>query len=435
MRKALAAAVVALVALGAGAFVMPRDTGTYEITAYFTKTIGLFGRSDVRVLGVNVGNVTEVTPVGERVKVTMRIEEDRKIPADATAIVVPISLISDRYIQLSPPYTGGDALRDGDVLDVEQTAIPAELDDLLISLKKFLDALETGSAEDPGALGDAIVNLSAALKDSGDDLDGTLGSLGTVSTVVNANAAELDSAVVSLSGLVEALSSRRDRIASLNTRLATALGALAEEQSSLDGALTNIAVLTDQLGSIVKAHRSTLEQDISTLSKTTQAVLRHQDSLVKANDWLHVLTDGAESSHNMGAVHKAGQSNNPGITHIDVRDAHYGLCPVPFIGCSLLPGGTLPAGAVPARSTGPAPAPGPGVDNKTADEPEGLLPSILPDPLKELPRLDPVAPVGPIAAGPQLIAAGPTRDGDGWTIAGMFAALGRWLDEVFGGSR
>ena len=94
-----------------------------------------------------------------------RSPTEYKVPADAFAQIVPISVISDRYVQLHPPYTGGPVLEDGAVLEIDRTQIPAELDDVFKQLKKLLDAIEPGEEGEPGALGDLIVALNEALDD------------------------------------------------------------------------------------------------------------------------------------------------------------------------------------------------------------------------------------------------------------------------------
>ena len=55
------------------------EGGSIKVTALFTKTIGLFPSSRVMVLGVAVGRVESVMPVGNDVKVVMRI--DKKSPS------------------------------------------------------------------------------------------------------------------------------------------------------------------------------------------------------------------------------------------------------------------------------------------------------------------------------------------------------------------
>jgi phospholipid/cholesterol/gamma-HCH transport system substrate-binding protein len=173
--KPLSIVVAALLVVGGGSLLLSRDKEeTYTITAYFTKAIGLFENSDVDIIGVPVGKVTNITPMGEKVRVVMELPTKYKVPDDAFAQIVPISIIADRYVQLHPPYTGGGYLEDGAVLDVDRTQIPAELDDVFKQLKKLLEAIEPGKEGEPGALGDLIVQLNETLKGNEQDLKGTI---------------------------------------------------------------------------------------------------------------------------------------------------------------------------------------------------------------------------------------------------------------------
>lgn len=108
--KPLGMLVALLLVAGSVGLVLRNPKDTYTVTAYFEKAIGLFPNSDVNILGVPVGKVTLVDPAGSRVKVVMEISEDHKVPADAFAQIVPISVISDRFVQLHPAYTGGPAM-------------------------------------------------------------------------------------------------------------------------------------------------------------------------------------------------------------------------------------------------------------------------------------------------------------------------------------
>lgn len=428
-RKAMSAlAVISLVA-GTFAIANPRRprVDTISVTAYFAKAIGLFPDSDVRVLGVAVGKVTSVTPDGPRVKVILEIDKSRKIPANARAAIIPISLISDRYIQLAPVYTSGPLLEDGDVLDLDRTSIPVELDDVLAQLKKFLDAVEAGSQQDPGALGDAVKNAAGALQGAGEDLGKTLSGAGAVSFAVAEQAVELDSLVVHLARLLEALAQRRTEINKLNARLADSLGAIAAERAALDGTLTNLALLTEQLGSLIKDHRPNLEADLRILSNTTQAVIRHQDSLIRANDWLHVIADGAEEAHNGGAVHSNSGAGAP--VHVDVRDAHGFMCPSPSpVVCLLL--GLSGASSTPALPTG-APAgksprllnPGTEQQETEAQDPLDIL-RILPSP-----EITPSVP-GATASGRTPPTASVPKASLVETLSGWFQKLGGLVDRA-----
>ncbi len=380
--RLFALAIALTFSAGVLALAFPRDTSnqTIQVTAVFEKTIGLFTQSHVRVLGVSVGRVISVEPQGQTVEVVMQIDADRRIPADARVVLVPISLIADRYLQLSPVYRSGPVLNDGDVIGVDRTAIPAELDDVLDQLKKLLDAVEAGTADNPESIGEAVQNLAAALAGSGDEFSRLLDGGGTLAGSVVENASAVDASIGHLASLASALAERRGDIASLNSRLYQALNAIAQERNALNGALSNAALLTEQLGSLVKEHRPALEEDLSVLADTTQILIRHQDSVIQSLEWLHVLADAAESGHNGGAIHR--EPGRP--AHIDVRDEHLFACPdpVPAALCVLigLTGGSLPI-SLPAELGGTGGATTP----DTAGTPAAPDPLNLMDLLPRLP--------------------------------------------------
>ncbi|MCP9953733.1 MlaD family protein [Actinomadura madurae] len=103
--QALIATFVLLVAIA----LVPLLTGgpTHRITAYFATAIGVYPGSDVRVLGVKVGSIDSVEPLGNRVRVDMRVDDEVDVPAEARAVVIAPNLVSDRYVQLDPAYGGG----------------------------------------------------------------------------------------------------------------------------------------------------------------------------------------------------------------------------------------------------------------------------------------------------------------------------------------
>src|SRR6516164_8855511 len=109
------AVIVAAALVTGGVLVYQAGHKNIQVTAYFTETIGVYPGSTVRVLGVPVGTVTAVQPQGTQVKVTMTVDSGVTVPADAKAVVVAASVVSDRYVQLTPAYTGGPQLADNEI--------------------------------------------------------------------------------------------------------------------------------------------------------------------------------------------------------------------------------------------------------------------------------------------------------------------------------
>ena len=313
--RPLAFAVVGLFVLGGVGLVYAnskKDDNTYTVTAYFTKAIGLFEKSDVNILGVPVGKVTSVEPVGTRVKVEMVIDDQYKIEkSDETfAQIVPISVISDRYIQLGPVCQNcSEALAHGDVLDTDITQIPAELDDVFKQLKKLLDAIEPGKEGEPGALGDLIVQLNRTLEDRERDLQGTLVSGAQLTGTLSDADEDIAGLLVNLDSLFGKLSKKTNAMTELNTNFALVMTALAQSRQDLEGTLTNLAHLTDEVGKLATKHGDRLGKDLELATHITTAVLENRASVEESLTWLPVVGRGVTAAY-----------HPPPISAIDVRD-------------------------------------------------------------------------------------------------------------------
>ncbi|MDQ4124968.1 MAG: MCE family protein [Actinomycetota bacterium] len=298
--KPLAVVVALLIAGGAYAAAggLDKDDETYEVTAYFTKAIGLFENSDVTVLGVAVGKVTNVEPVGTRVRVDMEISKDHPVPINASAQIVPISVISDRYVQLAPPYTAGRTLPDGAVLDVDRTAIPAELDDVFLQLKKLLEAIEPGEEGEPGALGDLVVQLDRTLAGHEQDLRGTLIHGARLTDTLADAEEDISGLLVNLDRMFATLATRAGSFGELNNNFAAVMAALAESREDLHGTLANLGTMTEEVGDLVRDNRSLLDRDLERIATLTRTVLKNRKSVKESLSWLPVVGEGLMRAYN-----------------------------------------------------------------------------------------------------------------------------------------
>jgi virulence factor Mce-like protein len=291
-------------------FQLRSDDDTYQVTAYFEKAIGLFENSDVTILGVEVGKITAVEPVGQRVKVVMNISGDYKIPRDATAQVIPISVISDRYVQFSPVYQGGPALQDGAVLDTDSTQIPAELDDVFKQLMKLLEAIEPGKTGDPGALGDLVVALNEALENRESDLRGTLINTADLTHTLARAEEDLSGILVNLDRLFARLATRTGTIGELNRNMALVFTALAESRSDLEGTVAGLADLTNEVGDLMRDHGDRLGQDVRLAARITSAVIENRLSVEESLAWLPVVGEGLANAYHGGHVNATDVRDN-----------------------------------------------------------------------------------------------------------------------------
>ena len=301
--RPLAIVVVALLVLGGvGLFLASSkaEDDKYQLTAYFTKAIGLFENSDVDILGVPVGKVTEVVPEGTSVRVEMEIDSQYRIEksSETFAQIVPISVISDRYVQLGPVFQGdGEFLADGDTLDTSVTQIPAELDDVFKQLKKLLDAIEPGKKGEPGALGDLIVQLHRTLKDRERDLQGTLIHGAELTGTLADAEQDISGLLINLDDLFAKLATRANSMSELNRNFAVVMTALAQSRSDLEGTITNLADMTNEVGNLATAHGDRLGRDLTLATKITSKVLENRASVEETLTWLKVLGEGITKAY------------------------------------------------------------------------------------------------------------------------------------------
>ncbi len=319
--KPLSYIVAGLLVVGGLGLVFGGDEDeTYTVTAYFTKAIGLFENSDVDILGVPIGKVTEIEPVGDKVKVIMEIPNEYKVPQDAFAQIVPISVISDRYVQLAPPYEDGPVLEDGAVLDVDRTQIPAELDDVFKQLKKLLDAIEPGKKGEPGALGALIVQLDETLEGSEQDLKGTLINASALTgSLADANQ-DLSGLLRNLDDLFGRLATRAGSLGTLNRNFAVVMTALAESQSDLEGTLRNLGDLTEEVGDLVRDSGQRLGGDLEIAARVTSVILKNRASVEESLTWLPVTGEGLKNAHHPPPVSASDVRDNAASARCDQLD-------------------------------------------------------------------------------------------------------------------
>lgn len=306
---------LALFTGGAVAYALTRsENARYTITADVEQAPNLFEGGRVAVRGIEVGEIVDVEPRGEGVRVTMEIDEDVRVPADARLSVVPITVIADRYVQLDPPYDGGPALADGDHIDVDRTTIPAELDDVLTQLEGLLSALEPEPGEDNGPLARLVRNLDEALEGRSGSLRDALKGGATGLETLASSEQDLRRLIANLDSLFLVLARRSSEIGLVNERFRTVAEALADDQRALEGTVENLAFLSREGASLVERSGDDLGVAFGRLRRIVDAVLRHQDQLEKGARWTNAIAQalGETDASGRGRWAYSGRQAPPG---------------------------------------------------------------------------------------------------------------------------
>ncbi|SEF34163.1 virulence factor Mce family protein [Amycolatopsis pretoriensis] len=279
----LAFACVLALLLTAGLWLVFRASTGTVVSAYFGKTVGLYAGSSVRVLGVPVGQVTDVTPQGDAVRVDMRVD-DVSLPADVGAVVVAPSLVSDRYVQLTPAYDNGPTLASGTVLAKDRTATPVELDDLYSSLDKLSTALGPNGANKDGALSGVLDTAANTLKGNGASLNSTVGQLADLAKTLDGSKDDLFSTVQNLNSFTGALAQSDQQLNEFYGRVADVSQFLAADSSDVGAALQSLGGALGDVQQFVNDNKGALESNVDKLASLSKVLVDQRAALAEVLD-------------------------------------------------------------------------------------------------------------------------------------------------------
>jgi phospholipid/cholesterol/gamma-HCH transport system substrate-binding protein len=270
-----------------------------RITAYFASGVGIYSGGDVRMLGVPIGRIDEIVPQGQIVRVTMSVNRDVQIPADAGAVEVTPSVVSDRYVQLTPPYKGGPTMRDGAVIPKERTVTPVELDDIYRSLNQLTTALGPNGANANGALSQLLNTGAANLGGNGQELSDTLQHLGQLDTTLAGNSKDLFATIDNLQKFTSMLAANDGQVRQFNTQMQQVNGFLASERQDMAAALANLAVALGKVDSFIRDNRAHIKSNVDQLNAVAQVLVKEKAALSEG------LTDGPLALSNLSEAYNA----------------------------------------------------------------------------------------------------------------------------------
>jgi phospholipid/cholesterol/gamma-HCH transport system substrate-binding protein len=249
-------------------------------TAYFPRTVSLYEGSDVRVLGVPVGQVDSITPEGVMVRVEMSYDPEVNIPADARAAIVAPAIVGDRYVQLTPAWSKGDkVLADGARLGLNDNQVPLELDEIYANLDRLTVALGPEGANSTGALTDLLRTTAANFDGQGENFNTTLDKFGDLSQTLDDNKEELFGSTAELQRFITTLAENDSTVRGFNDSLGRVSELLADERQELVAALRNLAVALDEVGGFVRDNRQILGKNITGLNRVAKVLVKQREAL------------------------------------------------------------------------------------------------------------------------------------------------------------
>ena len=199
----------------------------------------------------------------------MRIEDDVDLPADAYAVIVPVTALGERYIQLGPVFDEGPTLEDGDLIPTDRTQVPFEVDELLRGLESYVGAI------DPENASDLITNLAEIVDGQGVEINDLIGSASTTLSVLADKGDEIGGIVDSLAELSASLGGRTETIQELVRSYETVSGVLADNDEALNRFILDLNDVAVEVRGLLERHDQPLRDDIGNLTTVGRTLQRN----------------------------------------------------------------------------------------------------------------------------------------------------------------
>ncbi|MCW2677293.1 MAG: Phospholipid/cholesterol/gamma-HCH transport system substrate-binding protein [Modestobacter sp.] len=259
---------------GAYSFDLPggADVGNapYTVQIQFADVLDLVPQSGVRVADVPVGRVQDITLSGDwTATVTVEVNGDVDLPANAVAMIQQSSLLGEKYVELAAP--GSEAptgkLGDGSLITLDRTNRNVEVEELLGAMSLVLNGgglaqLQTINSE----LGQALQGREDAVRNTLTQLDTFIGGL-------DRQKAEINRALDSVNALATTLRAGTDTITTALDTIGPGLDVVNQQRDLLVGMLQSLARLgdvgtrvIDQSGADTVANLQSLQPILSQLA-------------------------------------------------------------------------------------------------------------------------------------------------------------------------
>lgn len=282
MRRLIATAVslAALLSLGSCSLVPGGSGGDMEITTFLPDSAGLFVGNDVGVLGVPVGKIESIEPVGDRVKVVLTVDGDVDVPADAGAIVTARSVATDRYLELAPVYSDGEKMADGDEIPLERTRTPIDFDTVLATLSQF--SKDIGGNKETARAVERFLKVGAeTFEGNGRKINSSIVALGDAVEAVSGQKDNIIGTLGSVDVLTRTLAANEKTIREFTATVATATKLLADERGNLRRALTTMSTSITVVAAFADKHRNQITGSVNKLTDVIEDLLGNQANLKK----------------------------------------------------------------------------------------------------------------------------------------------------------
>ena len=247
--------------------------GYYTVTVQLSEAAGLYARANVTYRGTEVGEVKDVHLTERGVDAVLSLRSDIRIPSDLDAQVHSTSAVGEQYVALQPRSDAAAALKNGDVIPLDRSSTPPDINTLL-------DATNTGLKAIPGdSLKTTIDEAYTAFGGLGPEISRVVKGSTRLATDARNNLDDLTNVIDNVAPVLDTQTDTSDSVQALTAHLADITGQLKTNDQALQGVLKNGPGAAEEARRLLDRLQPTLPVVLANLATLAPVLVTYQPSL------------------------------------------------------------------------------------------------------------------------------------------------------------
>lgn len=259
------------------------DVGSdpYDVTIEFADALDLVPQSGVRVNDLPVGRVTtiELSDDGWNALVTVRINGDVELPANAVATIRQTSILGEKFVSIDPPPTNAAGrLEDGAHIPLEQSGRNPEIEEVLAAASLLLNG---GGLERTRTI---VQELNATLGGRTDEIKSVITEADTFLGQLDDNSDTIVDTLEKVNALSQTVNDRTDTIEAALRDLPDALRVLDDQRENIVAMLESLNELSDVATDVITESKDDVVANLENLAPIVRDLAATGDELTTALD-------------------------------------------------------------------------------------------------------------------------------------------------------
>jgi phospholipid/cholesterol/gamma-HCH transport system substrate-binding protein len=269
---AVSLAVIALLMMAAfRAEDLPLIGGGDTYYASFSEAGGLKANDEVRIAGVRVGQVREVTLDGNKVKVEFQVDRGAELGSRPEADIRVKTLLGSMYVDLNP--RGSGELDPESTIPVQRTTAPYDVVEAFSGLATTTERIDTDQ------LSDALNTMATLMKDTPEEVQASLRGLSRLSRTIASKDAELNTLLENAEKVTRVLANRDQELTKLFADGQLLFQAVYERRQAIHRLLVTTQTLSQEISTLVAETRADLKPALRQLDSVLDVLVKNQENL------------------------------------------------------------------------------------------------------------------------------------------------------------